>query len=93
MLSATDNQTLTRVGKGTPMGEFLRRFWTPVLLSEEIPEPDSPPVRVRIFGEDLVAFRDTDGEIGLLEELCPHRQTSLFYGRNEEGGLRCVYHG
>jgi phenylpropionate dioxygenase-like ring-hydroxylating dioxygenase large terminal subunit len=93
MLSATDNQTLTRVGKGTPMGEFLRRFWTPVLLSEEIPEPDSPPVRVRIFGENLVAFRDTAGEIGLLEELCPHRQTSLFFGRNEEGGLRCVYHG
>ena len=93
MLSATDNETLTRVGPGTPMGEFLRRFWTPVLLQQELPDPDCPPVRVRIFGEDLVAFRDTEGRVGLLEELCPHRQTSLFFGRNEESGLRCIYHG
>jgi len=93
MLSEADNQTLTKVTRGTPMGQFLRRFWTPILLSRELPEPDCPPIRVRIFGEDLVAFRDTKGQVGLLEELCPHRQTSLFFGRNEEDGLRCIYHG
>jgi len=84
MLSEADNQTLTKVTQGTPMGQFLRRFWAPILLSSELPEPDCPPIRVRIFGEDLVAFRDTKGQVGLLEELCPHRQTSLFFGRNEE---------
>lgn len=93
MLSKRDNELLTRVSAGTPMGTLLRRYWTPALLSEEIPEPDSPPVRVRLLGEDLVAFRDTDGRIGLLAERCSHRQASLFFGRNEECGLRCVYHG
>ena len=93
MLSAEQTEMLTRVGPGTPMGELLRRYWTPILLDDELPSPDCPPVRVRIFGEDLVAFRDTHGRLGLIEELCAHRQTSLFFGRNEEGGLRCIYHG
>jgi len=75
------------------MGELFRRFWMPALLAEELPGPDCPPVRVRLLGEDLVAFRDTAGQVGLLAPLCAHRGAPLFYGRNEEGGLRCVYHG
>jgi phthalate 4,5-dioxygenase oxygenase subunit len=75
------------------MGELIRRYWIPALLSEEIPEPDCPPVRVRIPSEKLVAFRDSQGQVGLLEEHCSHRGTSLFFGRNEECGLRCIYHG
>jgi phthalate 4,5-dioxygenase len=93
VLSAEDNEILTRVGPGTPMGNLLRRYWMPACLSSEIPEPDGAPARVRLLGEDLVAFRDTDGQIGLIEEQCPHRGASLFYGRNEECGLRCTYHG
>lgn len=93
MLSREDNELLTRIGPGAPMGELMRRYWIPALLSEEIPAPDCPPVRVRLLGEDLVAFRDTQGKIGLLGERCAHRGTSLFYGRNEECGLRCIYHG
>ena len=93
MLSTDDNEILTRVGPGTPMGNLLRRYWIPACLSGEIREPDGPPARVRLLGEDLVAFRDTDGRIGLIEESCPHRGASLFYGRNEECGLRCTYHG
>lgn len=93
MLSHADNETLTRVGPDTPMGRALRCYWIPALLSAELPEPDGPPVRVRLLGEDLVAFRDTSGQVGLLDEFCPHRLASLFLGRNEEGGLRCVYHG
>ena len=75
------------------MGTLIRRYWIPALLSEEIPEPDCPPVQVRIMGEELVAFRDSQGRLGLLQEHCLHRGTSLFYGRNEECGLRCIYHG
>ena len=93
MLSAEDNEILTRVGPGTPMGNLLRRYWIPACLSSEIGEPDGPPARVRLLGEDLVAFRDTAGAVGLIEERCPHRGASLFYGRNEECGLRCTYHG
>ena len=93
MLSREENDRITRVAPGTPMGNTLRRYWMPALLSSEIAEPDSPPVRVRLLGEDLVAFRDSQGKIGLLDELCPHRRASLFFGRNEECGLRCVYHG
>ncbi|HZT07576.1 MAG TPA: Rieske 2Fe-2S domain-containing protein [Chloroflexota bacterium] len=93
MLSKEQNQLLTQTDRGTPMGELMRRYWLPALLSEEIPAPDCPPVQVRLLGEDLVAFRDTNGRIGLLAEACSHRGTSLFYGRNEEGGLRCIYHG
>ena len=93
MLTRQDNEILTQTGAGTPMGDLMRRYWVPALLSKELPEPDCPPVRVRLLGENLVAFRDTAGKVGLLEEFCPHRGTSLFLGRNEEGGLRCVYHG
>ena len=93
MLTAEQNERLTRTGPGTPMGEAMRRYWIPALLSIELPEPDCPPVRVRLLGEDLVAFRDTSGRIGILAEFCPHRRASLWLGRNEENGLRCVYHG
>ena len=93
MLTKEDNETLTRVGPGTLMGNLLRRYWLPALLSTEVPAPDSPPVRVRLLGEDLVAFRDTNGSVGLFVQSCPHRGASLFFGRNEECGLRCVYHG
>ena len=93
MLSREDNEILTRVGPGTPMGDLLRRYWIPACLSSEVAEPDGAPARVRLLGEDLVAFRDTSGRVGLIEEQCPHRGASLFYGRNEECGLRCTYHG
>jgi len=93
MLSIPDNELLTKVGPGTPMGELMRRFWIPALLPVELPEPDCPPVEFRILGEDLVAFRDTAGKIGVLPANCPHRGASLFFGRNEEHGLRCIYHG
>ena len=93
MLSAEDNEILTRVGPGTPMGNLYRRYWIPACLSKEVDEPDGPPIRVRLLGEDLVRFRDTHGQLGLIEEQCPHRGASLFYGRNEECGLRCTYHG
>jgi phthalate 4,5-dioxygenase len=93
MFSREENELLTRVGAGTAMGDLMRRYWLPALLSEEIAMPDSPPVRVRLLGEDLVAFRDSEGRVGLLDEHCSHRGTSLFYGRNEECGLRCIYHG
>ena len=93
MLTREENERLTRVGKGTPMGETMRRYWIPALLSWELPEPDCAPVRVRLLGEDLVAFRTTDGKIGVVDEFCPHRGASLWLGRNEENGLRCVYHG
>ena len=93
MLKAEDNEILTRVGPGTLMGELLRRYWTPACLSAEIPEPGSPPARVRLLGENLVAFRDTRGRVGLVQENCPHRGASLYFGRNEDASLRCVYHG
>ena len=93
MLSSEENEFLCRTDKGTPMGEYCRRFWTPVLLSEELPTPDCAPLQVKIYGEALVAYRDTSGRVGVLKEFCPHRHASLFYGRNEENGLRCAYHG
>jgi phthalate 4,5-dioxygenase oxygenase subunit len=93
MLSKELNELLTHVGPGTPMGNLLRRYWMPSLLSSEVPGPDSDPVRVRLMGEDLIAFRDTNGRVGLVQNNCPHRGASLFFGRNEESGLRCVYHG
>ena len=93
MLSKEENAIVTRVGPDTPMGDTLRRYWMPALLASEIPGPDCAPARVRLLGEDLVAFRDSAGRIGLLDELCPHRLASLYFGRNEECGLRCVYHG
>lgn len=93
MLSAEDNEILTRTGADTPMGQYFRRFWQPVALSEELPERDGPPIRVRIMGEDLVAFRDSEGRVGLFDRRCPHRGADMFFGRNEDCGLRCVYHG
>jgi phthalate 4,5-dioxygenase oxygenase subunit len=93
MLSEADNDLLTQTGPGTPMGELFRRFWLPALLPSELPAPDCAPIRFRILGEDLVAFRDSDGRVGFFKEACPHRGASVFFGRNEEGGLRCVYHG
>ncbi|MGH3209166.1 MAG: Rieske 2Fe-2S domain-containing protein, partial [Trebonia sp.] len=93
MLRAEENEILTRVGPGTLTGELLRRYWTPACLTAEIPEPGSPPVRVRLLGENLVAFRDTRGRVGLVQENCPHRGASLYFGRNEDAMLRCVYHG
>jgi phthalate 4,5-dioxygenase len=88
-----DNDLLTRVGPGTPMGALMRRYWLPLMESSELGPPDGASRRVRLLGEDLVAFRDTAGRIGLLAEACPHRRASLYFGRNEQGGLRCVYHG
>lgn len=93
MLSREDNEILTQVGAGTPMGDLLRRFWIPGLLEEEVAAPDCDPVRLTILGEDLVAFRDSEGRIGILDAYCPHRRAHLYFGRNEECGLRCVYHG
>jgi phthalate 4,5-dioxygenase len=93
MITFEENQTLTRTDRGTPVGELLRRYWLPVLLAGELPAPDCPPVRVHILGERLVAFRDTQGRIGLVAEFCAHRGVSLWFGRNEENGLRCPYHG
>jgi phthalate 4,5-dioxygenase oxygenase subunit len=93
MLSHADNEMLTRTDAGTPMGDLMRRYWLPALLSWEIPEPDCPPARVKLLGEELLAFRDTEGRIGLIDEFCPHRRASLWFGRNEKCGLRCVYHG
>jgi nitrite reductase/ring-hydroxylating ferredoxin subunit len=93
VLTREENELLTRTGPGTPMGEVMRRYWLPALLADELPAPDCPPVRVRLLGEDLVAFRDSDGRVGLLDEYCAHRRASLFFGRNEECGLRCIYHG
>ena len=93
MLTREENELVTRISAGTPMGETMRRYWIPALLARELPEPDCAPVRVKLLGEELVAFRDTEGRVGLLDEYCPHRRASLFFGRNEECGLRCVYHG
>jgi phthalate 4,5-dioxygenase oxygenase subunit len=93
MLSQENNELLIRVGSGTPMGQLIRNYWIPASFTENVAAPNSPPVRVRLLGEDLVLFRDSEGRLGLLEEACPHRLASMFYGRNEGGGLRCVYHG
>ena len=93
MLTHEENQVLCRVEGEAPMGQMMRRHWVPAVLSEQVAEPDCDPVRVRLFGEDLVAFRDTEGRLGLLGEFCTHRKASLAFGRNEECGLRCLYHG
>jgi phenylpropionate dioxygenase-like ring-hydroxylating dioxygenase large terminal subunit len=92
MTDAADSQLLTRVGPGTPMGAFMREYWIPAILSNEL-VADAPPTRVMLLGEKLIAFRDTDGNVGLMDHRCPHRCASLFFGRNEEGGVRCAYHG
>lgn len=92
MLSTEENKLLTQTGPGTPMGELFRRFWLPALIPNEL-LPDGVPVRLRIMSEDLVAFRDTEGVVGIIGAFCPHKLAPLFFGRNEECGLRCVYHG
>lgn len=89
----SQNEYLTEVGPGTAMGNMLRHYWVPILMSEELPEPDCPPMRVRLMSERLIAFRDTQGRLGLIDEFCAHRSASLWFGRNEEGGIRCPYHG
>ena len=93
MLSKEDNELLCRVGPGTPMGDLMRQYWIPAVLSSELPNADSDPMRVTLLGEQLIAFSDTQGQVGLMQNNCPHRGASLFFGRNEEAGLRCVYHG
>jgi phthalate 4,5-dioxygenase len=93
MLSADENERITRVVAGAPAGELMRRYWLPALLADELIDPDGAPVRVRLLGEDLVAFRDSGGALGLIAARCPHRLASLALGRNEESGLRCIYHG
>src|SRR5262245_65105410 len=93
MLTERDNELLTRTGPGTPMGDLLRQYWIPALLPSELPSPDGPPLRLRLLGDNLIAFRTTSCEVGIIQNACPHRGASLFFGRNEEEGLRCVYHG
>ncbi len=93
MLTKEENELLCRVEGDAPMGQLMRRHWIPACMSEEVADPDGTPVRIRLFGEDLVAFRDSDGRVGILDEHCPHRRASLAFGRNEECGLRCLYHG
>ena len=89
---AEEGEELTRVGPGTVMGELMRRYWIPRLMSSEL-ERDGEPVRLMLLGEKLIAFRDSAGRVGVMDHRCPHRCASLFFGRNEEGGMRCVYHG
>src|SRR5258708_35435669 len=86
------SQALTRTGKGTPMGDCMRQYWIPALMSREL-EPGGDPIRLLLLGEKLIAFRDSDGKPGVLDQRCPHRGVSLFLGRNEERGIRCIYHG
>ena len=93
MLTQSENEMLVRTGPGTPMGELFRRFWVPVMLTEEVPEPDCTPARLRVLNEDLIAFRDTEGTVGIIDAHCAHRFSPLFFGMNEEKGLRCLYHG
>jgi phthalate 4,5-dioxygenase oxygenase subunit len=93
MLTHDENELLCHVEGAAPMGALMRAHWLPVCLSEEVEEPDGKPIRVQVLGEKLVAFRDSEGRLGLVGEFCPHRKASLVYGRNEEGGLRCLYHG
>lgn len=92
-LTREQNELLTRTGPGAPMGDLFRRYWIPACLSERLPRPDCDPIRLPLLGERLVAFRDSSGRVGLLDEACPHRQTSLALARNEDCGLRCIYHG
>ncbi len=93
MLSAENNDLVCRVGPGTRMGDLMRQYWIPGILSSELPAPDGEPLRVKLLGEELIAFRDSTGRVGVVKNSCPHRGASLFFGRNEENGLRCVYHG
>ena len=93
MLKKEQNELVTRTDAGTPMGELFRRYWLPALLASELAEPDCPPVRLKLLGERLIAIRDSEGRLGAMDEFCAHRGVSLWFGRNEEGGIRCSYHG
>jgi phenylpropionate dioxygenase-like ring-hydroxylating dioxygenase large terminal subunit len=93
VLTDDRNKLVTETGAGTPMGELFRRYWIPFLLSDEVGEPEGAPVRVKLLSERLLAFRDSNGKLGLIDEFCAHRRVSLWFGRNEEGGIRCPYHG
>jgi phthalate 4,5-dioxygenase len=93
MLSREENELVCRVGPGSPMGAVFRRYWIPACLSSQLPQKDSDPLRLKLLGESLVAFRDTTGAVGLLDEFCPHRRASLALGRVEQCGIRCLYHG
>jgi phthalate 4,5-dioxygenase oxygenase subunit len=93
MMNREQNDFLTQTGPGTPMGELFRRYWLPALLAEELPEPDCPPVKLQLLSERMVAFRDSEGRLGAIDEFCAHRGVSLWFARNEENGLRCPYHG
>src|SRR3546814_2080714 len=93
MVTQAENETLVRVGPGTDMGEYMRRYWHPVAASAQLPEPDCKPLRIKLLGQKLVVFRNSEGEVGVLNELCMHRGASLAIGRIEEGGIRCLYHG
>jgi phthalate 4,5-dioxygenase oxygenase subunit len=93
MTKREQNELLTQTGPGTPMGDLFRRYWIPAIMSSELPENDCPPVRVKLLSERMIAFRDTEGKLGLIDEFCAHRGVSLWFGRNEENGLRCPYHG
>jgi phthalate 4,5-dioxygenase oxygenase subunit len=93
MITHEQNEVLTRTGPGTPMGELFRCYWIPAMMAEELPRPNCPPVQVQLLSERLIAFRDTQGRLGLMDEYCAHRGVSLWFGRNEENGLRCPYHG
>ena len=92
MITPAQNEMLTRVGRATPMGKFMRQFWIPACLSSEL-VADGPQMRLMLLGEKLIAFRDTGGRVGLMDHRCPHRLASLFLGRNEHHGIRCAYHG
>ena len=93
MLKKEQNELLTQTDAGTPMGNLFRCYWLPALLSEELVEADGAPVRLQLLGEKMLAFRDTSGKLGVIDEFCAHRGVSLWFGRNEEGGIRCPYHG
>jgi phthalate 4,5-dioxygenase len=93
MLSAEDNARITRVTGTAPAGRMMRQYWLPALMSEEVAQRDGTPVRLKLFGESLVAFRDSSGRLALIDAYCPHRRASLALGRNEEDGIRCIYHG
>jgi phthalate 4,5-dioxygenase oxygenase subunit len=92
MTTATESEILTRTGPGTPLGTMMRQYWLPALLSREV-VADGDPVRLMLLGEKLIAFRDSSGRVGIMDHRCPHRCASLFFGRNEDNGIRCTYHG
>jgi phthalate 4,5-dioxygenase oxygenase subunit len=92
MLSMESNDILTRVGPGTPTGELMREYWIPACLPSEL-VADATPTKLMLLGEKLIAFRDSSGRVGILDHRCPHRCASMFFGRNEQNGIRCAYHG